>query len=1227
MPIFSFIFGQMTDSFSESEPDKIEERMNTQLIYMIILASCILVVASLASITWNIVASKQSSRIKQVYFRKLLYQNTTWYDARKVDQVAANFVDEISSLTAIFSEKIHMMFMSLSTMFGGICVAFIKGWLMTLLMLAMTPLLFVAMFFFIRSIMQSEVISRESYGEAGAVTDECFTFIKTVKSLSGEEHEIQRYSRSIAKARDASIKFGWVSSSTWGLFFGCILLIYGLSYLIGSRLIRDLRYNHNWSRDYIVGDILTIFFCVNQGIMSLAQVGPILKSVGAAQVAVASILAIIKNEETEKCGSYKPEHIRGDFEFENVSFAYPSNPKVQVLKNLNIKIQGGLKTALVGASGCGKSTIVGLLQRYYDPTEGRILLDGVDLREYDIKYLRSKIGMVSQQPMLFADSIRFNMVLGTNIDQADESAIWEALELAEAKTFVELLPKQLDEFVGSMGGQLSGGQKQRIAIARAIIRKPDVFLFDEATSALDRTNELEIQKTLEMVAAYKTSITIAHRLSTIRNSDLIIVLKKGEIVEVGTHDQLVAINMGVYRNLVRCQLEGAQDADLPIESEDGLQGDTDLKAANGDLYRANSKSFSINNQSQTGSQILAMNLKGERQSSQKDIKKDRYKSIYSLLGPERWLIPVGVLAAACQGAIMPVFGFLIGSMLQLLVKLTCLHTPAHMAMKDPQRDVCFGADPDNIIQQIDLVVVGFACVAVGAFFLSFWQQSTFVNLGERFTYNLRLRYFRRLMYMDMAYFDRPENQPGALSARLATQCKKVNILVGSYLGSLCQSCFSFIIGIILAFVFSWQVALITLALSPLILMSAWMTARIRSGNRGASSGKQTVDGSEMLTESINNIKIVRSLTAEDQLLTKFAEYDAVYKTRLMRRSITSGVLFGLSQFFMFMVYATVFRVSVEFIQQGKLTPEGMFRSMFSLLFGVFGIGQSSQYLSELEEVRASVKIILRDMNEPSLIEVDPQDPLVNSNPGERLRTPIEGQIELRRVIFRYEGRKNPVLNGLSLKIPKGCNSAFVGASGCGKSTIMQLVLRFYDPIEGQILIDGVDIRSYALDHLRRSFGIVRQEPSLFNGTIDYNIRYNHQSLTDQDIFRAAELANALEFVDSTPERFQRNVGNRGEKLSGGQKQRVAIARIVAQKPQIYLFDEATSALDSQSEEVVQRAIEQISQGTTSLTIAHRISTIKNSDVIFVIENGKVVEQGGYDRLMALGGRFAELARG
>jgi len=441
-----------------------------------------------------------------------------------------------------------------------------------------------------------------------------------------------------------------------------------------------------------------------------------------------------------------------------------------------------------------------------------------------------------------------------------------------------------------------------------------------------------------------------------------------------------------------------------------------------------------------------------------------------------------------------------------------------------------------------------------------------------------------------------------------------------------MSMFSLIGGLVLAFVFSLTVALITLAMAPLMIISSWVMSKVRVGGN-TSAEVRKVDGSEMLTESINNMRIVRSLTAEEPLLDKFTEYDVRYKKELLGKSIIGGFLFGLSQFFMFMIYAAVFRISAHFIEKGWLTPDDMFRSMFSLLFGLYGVGQSSQFISDIEEVKQAAADMLVDMNEPSFIEVDPNDPEVNRTPNKGLRTPIEGQIELRKVTFGYDGRSQPVLHRVSFKVNQGQNCALVGSSGCGKSTIMQLIMRFYDPVNGQIFIDGIDIRDYALDHLRRSFGIVRQEPSLFNGTIDYNIRYNNSALTAQDIWEAADLSNSTEFIRSTPDGLERNVGNRGEKLSGGQKQRIAIARVVAQRPKIYLFDEATSALDSQSEEVVQKAIERISTMTTSLTIAHRISTIRNSDVIFVFEQGRLIEKGNYDQLLSMNGKFSELARG
>jgi len=1235
LPVMTLILGDLTNSFT---PDKTatqtEDLIKTQFLNMIYIGLGVLFAAFVASILWNILSARQTKKIKLIYFKKLLDQNIAWYDKTKIDQLSSNFIDQVSSFTAVFSTKMHLIFMNYSTAISGIVIGFVKGWLLTIFVLLLTPIMFFGMFFFIKAIQKSEEIQRSSYANAGSTSDECFTYIKTVKSLNGEEHEIKRYAGHCDQSKKTSIRFGYKAGLLWGIFFFSVLFMYGMAYLIGSRLISDDWFNDNYSRVYNIGDVLTIFFAVITGIFSLGNIGPLQKAMEAAKVAIALILKIVKEDQKEKYGTYKPEQIYGNFVFENVTFAYPSNPSVAVLKNINFTIKAGQKVAFVGPSGSGKSTIVQLIERFYDPTEGRILLDGVNIREYDIDYLRHKIGLVSQQPILFAESIKYNILLGIpDHEKVTDDQIWKSLDEAVASEFVRKFNHKLDEFVGSQGGQLSGGQKQRIAIARALIRKPTFFLFDEATSALDRKNEMEIQKTLDKIAENTTSLTIAHRLSTIINSDKIFVLRNGVLEQEGKHDDLMKNSQGLYFKLIEHQITGEVAEDEEENESDEAEEKLAQAFANNNQNSGlldKSQSFELNNKFAKGSsqKIELKNSKqisfGQKQSSlndsqsQTDIQVEapskKQLQLSNFLGPEKRLIGVGVIFAMCQGAIMPIFGFLLGSIIELLGKLEIFK------YADKSNQVTY--TKTDVLHDIDLIIVAFVIVAIGSFFFSFLQYAVFNQIGEMFTFTLRVKYFRRLMYKDLEYFDKEDNQPGAISSRLALDCKTINILIGTYVGSIFQSLSSLFVGLIISLIFSWRIGLVMLAMTPMLFVSGIVDTQMMNAEKKA----QKVEGSDLLPETLNNIKVVRSLTAQSQIFRRFERFAEQHRVHSIKSSWISGFLFGFSQFSQFLIYAVIFRVGAKFQTEYGLNMKEFFVALFAIIFGGYGAGMANQFLGGLGEAKGAATKILAEINSNSKIEVDPENPASNPFPRKNLKPLITGKIEFQNVDFTYVGRKNKVLNHLNFLIPPNQSSAFVGGSGSGKSTIMQLLLRFYDPQKGQILIDGVNIKDMDIAYLRTIFGIVRQEPTLFNGTIEYNVKYNSNVISQEDVRRACEAANAMEFIEGTPDGFNRDVGNRGEKMSGGQKQRIAIARVLVRNPKILLFDEATSALDSNSEVIVQNALEEISKGRASISIAHRISTIKNSDIIFVLETGKMIEQGNYAYLMNNKGRFAELAQ-
>ena len=540
LPLFSLLLGNLTITFA---PDKsLEENadlVSQQFLVMIYLGLGVLVCGFSAAMFWNVLSGRQSQTIQVTYFRHLVEQNSGWFDSHKPDELATNFNEQVASFSAAFSIKMHLLVMNFAVVLSGVILAFVQGWLLSVFVVVLSPVMVVGMFLFIRALRRSEQIQSESYSHAGGIAEEGFFFIKTIKGLNGEEHEIKRYMECCSLARKASVKYGYKAGAYWGMSFWSLVTMYALVLTVSSRLVANGWFNDNSGELYNVGVSFTICYSLLYSIFAVSNIGPLVKAMEAAKVAIALILKIVKEDQSEKSGSFGPETLKGAIVFENVSFAYPSNPGVPILKNVSFEIKPGQKAAFVGPSGSGKSTIVQLLERFYDPIEGRILLDGVDLREYDLHYLRTRIGIVSQQPILFAETIKRNILKGCpNAWEIKDDQIWETLRTVSAEDFVRKLSRGLQQYVGSQGGQLSGGQKQRLAIARAILRKPCLFLFDEATSALDRKNERDIQATLDKVAQGKTSVTIAHRLSTVINSDVIFVLQNGELMSRGTHTEL-----------------------------------------------------------------------------------------------------------------------------------------------------------------------------------------------------------------------------------------------------------------------------------------------------------------------------------------------------------------------------------------------------------------------------------------------------------------------------------------------------------------------------------------------------------------------------------------------------------------------------------------------------------------------------------------------------------------
>lgn len=1206
-PLMTLIFGQLINTFGESDPSHVVHevsRVSLKFVYLAIGSG----IASLLQVSsWMVTGERQATRIRGLYLKTILRQDIAFFDTETTTgEVIGRMSGDTILIQDAMGEKVGKFIQLMSTFLGGFIIAFARGWLLSLVLLPSIPLLVISGG--TMAIIMSRMSSRGqlAYAEAGNVVEQTVGAIRTVASFTGEKKAIKNYDNKLHIAYASTVQQGLAS----GIGLGTVLLIifgtYGLAMWYGSKLVIE--------RGYDGGRVINCIMAIMSGGMSLGQTSPCLNAFAAGQAAAYKMFETIKRKpqiDAYDTSGTVLEDIRGEIELKDVYFNYPARPDVQIFSGFSLHVPSGKTAALVGQSGSGKSTVISLLERFYDPHSGEVLIDGVDLKQLQLKWIREKIGLVSQEPILFATTIKENISYGK--EDASDEEIRTAIVLANAAKFIDKLPKGLDTMVGEHGTQLSGGQKQRIAIARAILKNPRILLLDEATSALDAESERIVQDALVNVMVNRTTVVVAHRLTTIRNADIIAVVYQGKIVEQGTHGALIKDPDGAYTQLVHLQEGNSQAEDPHMEDTDKLDkspDNMDNSIARSGSHRLSSwRSMSRGSSSGRSSVSLsfsvpfpigipATEMAGQdierRDGEDEKRRKVSLRRLAYLNKPEVPVLLLGSIAAGIHGVIFPVFGLLLSTAIKIFFE------PPNELKKDSR----FWA-----LMFVGLGVLTLMVVPVQNYF--------FGVAGGKLIQRIRSLSFEKVVHQEISWFDDPANSSGAVGARLSTDASSVRSLVGDALALVVQNLTTVIAGLVISFTANWILALIILAVLPLVFLQGYFQMKFVKGF-SADAKVMYEEASQVANDAVGSIRTVASFCAEKKVMDMYQQKCDAPMKQGVRLGLVSGAGFGFSFFALYCTNAFCFYIGAILVQHGKATFGEVFKVFFALTISAIGISQTSAMAPDTNKAKDSTATIFQLLDSKPMIDS-------SSNEGTTLAN-VKGDIEFQHVSFKYSTRPDvQIFRDLSLSIPSGKTVALVGESGSGKSTVISLIERFYNPESGRILLDGMEIQKLKLSWLRQQMGLVGQEPVLFNETIRANIAYGKEGATEDEIIAATKAANAHNFIHSLPQGYETSVGERGVQLSGGQKQRIAIARAILKDPKILLLDEATSALDAESERVVQEALDRVMVERTTVVVAHRLTTIKGADIIAVVKNGVIAEKGSHEELMSItDGPYASL---